>query len=37
MKLILYHGTSKENAERILEEGFVPDRIFNGCNYAICR
>jgi len=27
--MILYHGTTKENAERILHEGFKPDQKYN--------
>lgn len=29
MKLILYHGTSKENANKIEKEGFITDKKYN--------
>jgi len=27
--MFLYHGTTKENAERIMKEGFIPDKKYN--------
>jgi hypothetical protein len=29
MKIILYHGTSAENAKRIEKKGFIPDKKYN--------
>jgi RNA:NAD 2'-phosphotransferase (TPT1/KptA family) len=29
MKIQLYHGTSKENAEKIKKEGFIADKKYN--------
>ena len=29
MKIILYHGTSQRNAEKVMKDGFIPDKTYN--------